>query len=76
MSLLTPTVYKMVEHLLKLTYLKLVFPLYTQVKHKTRGNNGLKKVGKTNIFYPLLRTRTCVYQGIRNVIFQKILNDP
>ena len=24
---------------------------------------------KTNISYPLIRTRTCAYQGLRNVIF-------
>ena len=26
---------------------------------------------KTNIFYPLIRTRTCPYQGIRNVSFSE-----
>ena len=24
---------------------------------------------KTNIFYPLIRTRTCAYQGVKNVRF-------
>ena len=37
--------------------------------------------GKTNISYPLTRTRTCAYQKVRMVIFWKILrthemNDP
>ena len=27
---------------------------------------------KTNISYPLIRTRTCVYQGVRNVCFSEI----
>ena len=27
--------------------------------------------GKTNISYPLIRKRTCVYKGVRNVIFSK-----
>ena len=37
---------------------------------------------KTNIFYHLIRTRTCAYQGVKNNVFQKIfflthqLNDP
>ena len=26
---------------------------------------------KTNISYPLIRTRTCVYQGVRNVSFSE-----
>ena len=26
---------------------------------------------KTNIFYPLIRIRTCAYQGVRNVSFSK-----
>ena len=30
-----------------------------------------KMFGKTNISYPLVRTRTCVYQGIRNVSFSE-----
>ena len=28
---------------------------------------------KTNISYPLVRTRTCAYQGVRNVSFENIL---
>ena len=28
---------------------------------------------KTNISYPLIRTRTCAYQELRNVSFSKIL---
>ena len=28
---------------------------------------------KTNISYPLIRTRTCVYQEVRNVCFTEIL---
>ena len=28
---------------------------------------------KTNISYPLIRTRTCAYQGVRNVCFSEIL---
>ena len=35
---------------------------------------------KTNISYPLIRTRTCAYQGVRNVGFSEnftyVLNDP
>ena len=27
---------------------------------------------KTNITYPLIRTRTCAYQGVRNVYFSEI----
>ena len=26
---------------------------------------------KTNIFYPLIRTRTCAYQGVQNVRFSE-----
>ena len=29
---------------------------------------------KTNISYPLIRTRTCAYQGIRNVCFSEIFS--
>ena len=28
---------------------------------------------KTNISYPLVRTRTCAYQGVRNVHYSEIL---
>ena len=28
---------------------------------------------KTNISYPLIRTRTCAYQGVGNVCFSEIL---
>ena len=28
---------------------------------------------KTNISYPLIRTRKCTYQGVRNVCFSEIL---
>ena len=28
---------------------------------------------KTNISYPLIRTRTCAYQGVRNFYFSEIL---
>ena len=27
---------------------------------------------KTNISYPLIRTRTCAYQGVRNVLFDAL----
>ena len=27
---------------------------------------------KTNIFYPLIRTRTCAYHGVRNVSFSEV----
>ena len=30
---------------------------------------------KTNISYPLIRTRTCAYQGVRNVSFSENCND-
>ena len=29
---------------------------------------------KTDISYPLIRTRTCTYQGVRNVSFSEILS--
>ena len=28
---------------------------------------------KTNSSYPLIRTRTCAYQGVRNISFRKVL---
>ena len=28
-------------------------------------------LGKTNISYPLIRTRTCAYQGVKNVSFSE-----
>ena len=31
------------------------------------------KARKTNISYPLIRTCTCAYQGVRNVYFSEIL---
>ena len=41
--------------------------------------NGLIRTG-TNIPYPLIRTRTCAYQGVRNISNSKkfvyVLNDP
>ena len=34
------------------------------------SEQGIRKIfRKTNISYPLIRTRTCAYQGIRNVSF-------
>ena len=37
------------------------------VIHKERTQN----FQKTDISYPLIRTRTCVYQGVRNVSFSE-----
>ena len=51
------------------------------VSNKTKGriskrmfqeNKARQIFRKTNISYPLIRTRTCVYQGVRNVRFRKI----
>ena len=28
---------------------------------------------KTNISYPLIRTRTCAYQGVKMLVFRKIM---
>ena len=33
------------------------------------NNKHAKFSAKTNIFYPLIRTRTCAYQGVKNVRF-------
>ena len=51
------------------------------VGHKAKGRI-LKRVfqekkahqifRKTNIYYPLISTRTCTYQSVRNVCFRKI----
>ena len=46
------------------------------IRQKSESQNGcFKKIkhakfsAKTNIFYPLIRTRTCAYRGIKNVRF-------
>ena len=36
-------------------------------------NKGSQIFRKTNISYPLIRTRTCAYQGLRNVRFSENL---
>ena len=38
-------------------------------------NKARRIFRKTNISYPLIRTRTCAYQGVRNVRFWKIWHD-
>ena len=32
-------------------------------------NKGVQIFRKMNVFYPLIRTHTCAYQGVRNVHF-------
>ena len=50
------------------------------IKQKDESQKGLFQENKarqifrkTNIFYALIRTRTCVYQGVRNVHFPENL---
>ena len=50
------------------------------IRQKGESQNGCFKKDKarqnfrkTNISYPLTRTRTCAYQGVRNVCFSEIL---
>ena len=40
-------------------------------KRVFRENKARQIFRKTNISYPLIRTRTCAYQGVRNVCFEK-----
>ena len=35
-------------------------------------NKAVQIFREMNVFYPLIRTRTCAYQGVRNVHFWKI----
>ena len=49
------------------------------IRQKNNSPNGCFKKNKacqvfrkTNFSYPLIRTRACSYQGVRNVCFQKI----
>ena len=38
-------------------------------KRVFQENKGREILRKTNISYPLVRTRVCAYQGVRNVCF-------
>ena len=40
---------------------------------RQQENKARQIFRKTNISYPLMRTRTCVYQGIRNLRFSENL---
>ena len=42
-------------------------------KRVFQENKARQIFRKTNISYPLIRTRTCAYQGIRNVRFSENL---
>ena len=42
-------------------------------KRVFQENQARQIFRKTNISYPLIRTRTCAYQGVRNVCFSKNL---
>ena len=42
-------------------------------KRVLQGNKARQIFRKTNISYPLIRTRTCAYQGVRNVHFSENL---
>ena len=42
-------------------------------KRVFQENKARQIFRKTNISYPLIRTRTCAYQGVRNVRFSKNL---
>ena len=42
-------------------------------KRLFQGNKARQIFRKTNISYPLIRTRTCAYQGVRNVRFSENL---
>ena len=41
------------------------FPFFFRIIHLVRT----QMFRKTNISYPLVRTRTCAYQGVRNISF-------
>ena len=41
-------------------------------KRMFQKNKACQVFRKTNFSYPLIRTRACSYQGVRNVCFQKI----
>ena len=43
------------------------------LKQVFQENKALQIFRKTNISYPLIRTRTCAYQGVRNVRFSENL---
>ena len=38
-----------------------------------QGNKARQILQKTSISYPLIHTRTCTYQGVRNVCFSQDL---
>ena len=42
-------------------------------KRVFQENKARQIFRKTNISYPLIRTRTCAYQGVRNVCFSENL---
>ena len=42
-------------------------------KRVFQENRARQIFRKTNISYPLIRTRTCAYQGVRNVLFSENL---
>ena len=42
-------------------------------KRVFQGDKASRIFRNTNISYPLIRTRTCAYQGVRNVCFSKNL---
>ena len=45
-----------------------------QISKRVFQENKARQIfRKTNISYPLIRTRTCVYQGVRNVRFSENL---
>ena len=47
-----------------LSFLTLFFPLFPF--------DPYENIRKPNIFYPLIRTRTCAYQGVKNIRFSDV----
>ena len=43
------------------------------LKRVFQENKARQIFQKTNVSYPLIRTRTCMYQGVRNVRFPENL---
>ena len=57
-----------------LTFLSMficLFRAYLPIYFNTSQHSAAKSFRKTNISYPLIRTRTCAYQEVRNVSFSE-----
>ena len=55
----------------KLQSQKFLFSIFLMERPYYTFKYVRKNIKKTNIFYPLIRTRTCARQGVRNVSSSK-----